>query len=211
MSRITNAVPLELLLQLTKREQQEQEKLERDQPARECSKLQQQEQQQQQEQTQQQMAWSVLPNSSRVEVAKRLVDDLHHYIDKRHNVHKDIKVMVVKTRGAIGSATKELKREMQRAESAETELEAAKIVAAAAAAVTLQTKPSTTSEKYQKGGRGKLAGTANTPASTSKRVRSSPGEGKTGASKKQRDTLGRRIDSTSNEVLLQMTNVVVAI
>ncbi|XP_058464068.1 zinc finger CCHC domain-containing protein 3-like [Malaya genurostris] len=81
---------------------------------------------------------------------------------------------------------------MQRAESAETELAAAKI--AAAAAVTLQTKPSTTSEKHQKGGRGKLAGTANTQASTPKRVRSSPGEEKPGASKKQRDTLGRRID-----------------
>nr|XP_029722512.1 probable C-terminal domain small phosphatase [Aedes albopictus] len=66
-----------------------------------------QQMQQQQQQQQQYSAWSRGPKLPRVVAAKKLIDELHEYVDKRSNVHKDIKALVIKIQGTLGSAVKD--------------------------------------------------------------------------------------------------------
>ncbi|XP_062712672.1 putative GATA zinc finger domain-containing protein 25 [Aedes albopictus] len=78
---------------------------------------------------------------SKVEAAKTVADELREFVDKRHNVHKDIKDLVTRIQGSLGSAIKDWRRLMQRAEAAESELAVTKN--ALAAAVLQQAKTGT--------------------------------------------------------------------
>lgn len=76
--------------------------------------------------------WSVPQQQPKVVAAKNLTDDLHEFVDKKHNVHKDIKDLVLKIRRALGAAVKEWHSVMQRADEAESALAATKHDLAAA-------------------------------------------------------------------------------
>ncbi|XP_062710962.1 uncharacterized protein LOC134288995 [Aedes albopictus] len=163
----------------------------------------QQEQQQQQQmvaQVQQQQlptnsGWGVPQQHPKVLVAKNWVEELHEFVDKKHNVHKDIKELVLKIRRALGSAVKEWTNVLQRAEIAESELASTKN---ALADKTLpQQTPRTVPGNLGK--KEKLARTENTPMSATKRHRSSPGDERPGGSKRQRDNLRKRLAAAEAE------------
>ncbi|XP_062713362.1 uncharacterized protein LOC134290278 [Aedes albopictus] len=153
----------------------------------EVQKLQGQEKEHQQMQQQQYSAWSRVPKLPRVEVAKKLVDELHEYVDKRSNVHKDIKALVIKIQGALGSAVKEWKSMAQRAEDAEKELLAAKT--ASEASRTSEARRQITNKTAEKNSVVESISQRmqTTPFFTPKRPRASPGEVRPGGSKKHKD------------------------
>lgn len=153
-----------------------------------------QEQEHQLVQKEQYSAWSRVPKLPKVETAKKLIDELHEYVDKRSNVHKDIKALVIKIQGALGTAVKEWKNMAQRAEEAEKELTAAKDAAKQQPSGT--TLPSgarrrennTTAEQVSAMGSIPQRMQA-TPYFTPKRPRASPGDARPGGSKKHKDAL----------------------
>lgn len=165
-------------------EQQEREQELHEQQKREQELCDQQQREQEQNEKQQQRqlrsAWNVLPKQSKVEAAKTVADELREFVDKRHNVHKDIKDLVARIQGSLGSAIKDWRRLMQRAEAAETELAATKN--ALAAAVLQQAKTGTAPGRGTKT-KGKPLGIDSTPAFTPKRTRSSPGDERLAAPK----------------------------
>lgn len=141
-----------------------------------------QQMQQQQQQQQQYSAWSRGPKLPRVVAAKKLIDELHEYVDKRSNVHKDIKALVIKIQGTLGSAVKEWTSMAQRAESAEKEL--ANVANRTSEARRVETI--TTAEEVS------VVGSIpqrmqTTPFFTPKRPRASPGDVRPGGSKKHKD------------------------
>ncbi|XP_062713157.1 uncharacterized protein LOC134290133 [Aedes albopictus] len=139
--------------------------------------------------------WGVPQQHPKVLVAKNWAEELHEFVDKKHNVHKDIKELVLKIRRALGSAVKEWTNVLQRAEIAESELASTKN---ALAAKTLQQQtPRTVPGNLGK--KEKLARTENTPMSATKRHRSSPGDERPGGSKRQRDNLRKRLAAAEAE------------
>lgn len=134
-------------------------------------------------------AWSAPQQQPKVVAAKNLANELHEFVDKKHNVHKDIKDLVLKIRRALGSAVKEWDIVMKRADAAESELAVTKNALASAAQqqqtpVAIPGKPRT---------KEKLARIENLPTSASKRNRSSPGDERPGGIKRQRDTQLKRV------------------
>ncbi|XP_062713743.1 uncharacterized protein LOC134290593 [Aedes albopictus] len=139
--------------------------------------------------------WGVPQQHPKVLVAKNWVEELHEFVDEKHNVHKDIKELVLKIRRALGSAVKEWTNVLQRAEIAESELASTKN---ALADKTLpQQTPRTVPGNLGK--KEKLARTENTPMSATKRHRSSPGDERPGGSKRQRDNLRKRLAAAEAE------------
>lgn len=93
-----------------------------------------------------------------MEAAKTVVDELREFVDKRHNVHKDIKDLVARIQGTLGSAVKDWRKVMQRIEAVETELAATK-KALAAAVVQPEKNRHSPSERQQ--GERKVSGNRN--------------------------------------------------
>lgn len=143
-----------------------------------------QEQRERQQQHQLQSAWKLPPSQSKVEAAKTVVDELREFVDKRHNVHKDIKDLVARIQGTLGSAVKDWRKVMQRIEAVETELAATK--KALAAAVVQPEKTGIAPRKDSKG-KERSAGIGTTPSFTPKRHRSSPGDERQAVSKKPKN------------------------
>lgn len=185
----------------TEKEEQkkDQELQEQKQPEQEQRNQQpEQEQSGKQQQPQSQSAWNLIPKQSKVEVAKTVADELREFVNKRHNVHKDIKDLVARIQGSLGSAIKDWKRLTQRAEAAEVELAAIKNTLAAA--VLPQVETGAAPDRGAKA-KGKHLGTEVTPAFTPKRTRSSPGDVRLAAPKKQRNVEARSTKEarTANE------------
>lgn len=182
--------------QQLEQQEREQELHEQQKRVQELCDQQQREQEQNEKLQQRQLrsAWNVLPKQSKVEAAKTVADELREFVDKRHNVHKDIKDLVARIQGSLGSAIKDWRRLMQRAEAAETELAATKN--ALAAAVLQQAKTGTAPGRGTKT-KGKPLGMDSTPAFTPKRTRSSPGDERLAAPKKQKNADAR----PTNEVI----------
>ncbi|XP_062558086.1 uncharacterized protein LOC134222961 [Armigeres subalbatus] len=126
-----------------------------------------------------------------IQAAKNWAEELHEFVDKKHNVHKDIKELVLKIRRALGSAMTEWHNLTQRAEKAERELTDAKHTLASAALQ--KDTPGLIPEEPNKSRKEKLVQPENTPASVPKRHWSSPGDERPGGSKKQRDGLLKRM------------------
>lgn len=150
----------------------------------EQQKVEQEEQQQrvlQQQLKEPQQLGSGLLKYPKVEVAKKLVDELHEYVDKRHNVHKDIKELVTKIQGALGLAVKEWKAIKQKVQIAESEL------------ATTRNATASISQSVAKGATVKAV---NTPLSTPKRTRTSPEE-TSQKPKKPKDDYEQHIDTVA--------------
>ncbi|XP_058449259.1 uncharacterized protein LOC131429227 [Malaya genurostris] len=145
------------------------------------------EQQAQQQGQQQYSAWTKPPQPPRVEAAKKLVDELHEYVDKRSNVHKDIKALVIKLQGALGSAVKEWKNVVQRAEAGEKELLAAKTALEARRAAQMQRAEADTVTREVNTASSVPPGVQSTPFFTPKRPRASPGDVRPGGPKRHKD------------------------
>lgn len=69
------------------------------------------------------------PASSKLEEAKKLVDELYSFINSRSNVHLDIKKLAVSLRSTVIAAEVERQELLQRCEIAEAQVIAAKAVA----------------------------------------------------------------------------------
>lgn len=136
---------------------------------------------------QQYSAWSRVPKLPRVEAAKKLVDELHEYVDKRNNVHKDIKALVIKIQGVLGSAVKEWKNITQRAEEAEKELSAAKTASEASRTSEVRRHDTNTTAEENSVVGSIPQRMQTTPFFTPKRPRASPGDVRPGGSKKHKD------------------------
>ena len=149
----------------------------------------QQTQQEQREQLQQSTLQQQFPPTGaskkpRLVVAKKLVDDLHEFVDKRNNVHKDIKELVAKIQLTIGSAMNEWDNLAKRVETAEAEIAATKNALAAMAQQLAELK--TVPVNQNKPARG-----GSIPVPTQKRPRTSPEDGRPEGPKKVKDTPGR--------------------
>lgn len=145
------------------------------------------EQQAQQQGQQQYSVWTKPPQPPRVETAKKLVDELHEYVDKRSNVHKDIKALVIKLQGALGSAVKEWKNVVQRAEAGEKELLAVKTALEACRAAEMRRAEADTATREVNAARSIPPGVQSTPFFTPKRPRASPGDVRPGGPKRHKD------------------------
>lgn len=165
--------------ELHEQQMREQERRDQQQPEEERSKK--------QRQPQLRSAWNSPSKQSKVEAAKTVADELREFVDKRHNVHKDIKDLVAKIQGCLGSAIKEWKKLRQSAEAAEVELAATKDALAAAVQ---QAKTGITPGTGAKA-KGMSLGTEVTPSFTPKRTRSSPGDERMAAPKKQKNADAR--------------------
>ncbi|XP_062541791.1 uncharacterized protein LOC134209772 [Armigeres subalbatus] len=149
---------------------------------------QQQQQQKQGQQQEQQLGQNELnkpPQKPKIVTAKRLVEELHNFVDGRNNVHKEIKDMVHKIRKALVSAVNEFDTAVLRADAAECALALTK--APAALAPPEQEHIGTADPLHpKKQGKEMLAGLESTSVSmTPKRARTSPGDGRPGGLKKQ--------------------------
>ncbi|XP_062713856.1 putative GATA zinc finger domain-containing protein 25 [Aedes albopictus] len=96
--------------QQQQREQQDREKELHEQQKREQEQCEQQqrghEPGEKQQHRQLRSAWNSLPRQSKVEAAKTEADELREFVDKRHNVHKDIKDLVQEFKEALGQPSK---------------------------------------------------------------------------------------------------------
>lgn len=163
---------------------------------------QQQQQQERQQQPQQQLQlqdlWSKVLKTPRVEVAKKMVEELHEFVDKRHNVHKDIKSLIVNLQGVLGMAEKDWKSLLQRAETAERKLLETE-AALAALPTTSSAKTSVVIRKSSKV-KGNRQTVDSSASITPKRPRASPGDARPGGSKKHKDTPNARLQPANEEV-----------
>lgn len=171
---------------------QQQRNQEEQQVQRQLQQQQQQQPREQQQQLQQQQqaqvsAWSKVPKLPRVVAAKKLVDELHEFVDKRSNVHKDIKTLVLKIQGTLGLAVKEWAAVAQKVESTEKELSAAKTALEIRQVPIQQTAMPITFARETNAKRDKSQRTESVPF-TPKRPRASPGDARPGGSKKHKDT-----------------------
>ncbi|XP_058456323.1 uncharacterized protein LOC131433746 [Malaya genurostris] len=117
---------------------------------------------------QQYSAWTKLPQPPRVEAAKKLVDELHEYVDKRSNVHKDIKALVIKLQGALVLIVLNGEHEARRA----AQMQRAEADTATREVNTASNVP---------------PGVQSTPFFTPKRPRASPGDVRPGGPKRHKD------------------------
>lgn len=166
----------------------------------------QEEQQGQQQQQQQLNMWPKVPKLARVEAAKKLVDELHDFVDKKNNVHKEVKQLVIKIQGALGLAAREWRSVVQRAETAEKELVAVKTSLAAASTTTPKKVKNNAGRAVISEAIGTLQRVETTPYFTPKRPRPSPDDPRPGGSKKHKDAPATGPSTTNEEVTEEATD-----
>lgn len=151
------------------------------------------------QQQQQFSMWSKVPKLPKVVTAKKFVEELHEYVDKRSNVHKDIKLLVTKIQGALGAAVKEWKTLEARADTAEKELAVTKsALEAMRASASREVETSTVTGEAPVTNKN-VSSVQTTPFFTPKRARASPEDVRPGGPKKHKDTPGTGVYPTTEE------------